>query len=332
MGDYYREVISVSHKYSVQEALEKQIEDALVQMKNAAFCTVIEYGELVAQGALVMKHPFEDDGVFQDRHPCHPLALDKRIRRIYAADTIRDCSQLLRESLRCDLLDGIHKGLFDCSAAVRHSLAQALLHLDSAESIPYLEELLHSETESRMVLRSARLALQNSRLSLSEGTPTTGRVILLFSRREDLIERLNVVAGSTGCSLYLPRRKSDGMSLMSGVIQIIDRWFMGEEQWHDWCQNLIQQRTERDCPPDEKELRPVCAKYHAGNPFLVIIDRNMEASVTRFQHPPIDPGKLFYVEGGPDDLVGELVYRALTHGDLTMENICDTVNDRRMVW
>jgi len=309
--------------------IETVIEQALQEIEYGTFCSVQQYAEFLHNGVLKRKNLFEDDLVFQEKYPEHPLSMHNRSQRIKGADTIRDTARKLRAPLRQDLLDRIHRVLFDCSATVRHSLSQALLCMDSETSIPHLKEIVNNEAESKMVLRTAKLALLNSQMSLADYMPAKRKLILLVSRREDLIEKLLEVADKTGSELYIPRRDFSELIAWSSAVQVVDRWFMGEDNWSVFCEYLRQVNTEEDISPIAADPDAALGQELHDHSALIITDHHVNRSRERFQSPLKPPNTVFYLEGGPDDLVGELVYRILSNGSVDFENVCDTVNRRR---
>lgn len=312
------------------DALETIIEDALQQIESGEFYTMQHYAELVSAGVLKKKRFFEDDFGFQAKYPDHPLSRQNISKRMAGADAIRDAAKQLRAPLSQKLLDRLHRALFDCSGAVRHSIARALLRMDSETSIPHLEELINIETGSKMVLRTAKLALLNSRMSLEGYAPAEDKLIVLVSREENLIERLHEVAESTGHRLYMPRRDFSELSALRSVVQIVDRWYMGEDNWNAYCEHLRQVNTEssRHLLAAEPDMLPGEAVH--DHSLLLIVDHSMKSSLERFQRPLKPQGTLFYLEGGSDDLVGELVQRALTGKNMDFDDIVKTVNMERM--
>lgn len=118
-------------------------------MTKREFDTAAENGEMAKPGT------WFDDLRFQNEHPNHPLAMKNRGARMSAADTIARCSEPFAE----EDLERIHQHLFDCCAAVRLSLAKALMRCGDHRSIPYLEDLKSEEDESKAVASLAEIAL-----------------------------------------------------------------------------------------------------------------------------------------------------------------------------
>lgn len=119
------------------------------------FMTVSDYAAAVESRDLPRHGQWEDDRKFQAQNPDHPLAMDNRFPRIAAADRLRD----YKDKLPQEVLNKAHAHLFDCCAAVRLSLVQAVMHSDSETSIPFLKRLADTEAESQQVKNMARIAL-----------------------------------------------------------------------------------------------------------------------------------------------------------------------------
>ncbi len=137
------------------ESLQKMVN----RLKSYSFCTIDEYLGMVAGGEIVKKENLVDDIQFQLENPSHPLASDFRFGRIKYADQIRDKAKKMKENIPDETLLNIHEILFDCCAAVRLSIAQALSYIGTEASIPYLKRLLDEEPESKMVREGTREAL-----------------------------------------------------------------------------------------------------------------------------------------------------------------------------
>jgi len=143
---------------------ESALMEAVAKIYNSLFMTMSDYEQKIAQGLLVRKKMWEDDFKFLSNNPDHPLAYIVGGSRMSGADAIRNISRKLNHSLPADILQEVHKQLFDCNAAVSLSLAQALFYEGSAESAGVLEELLAQETASNMVKNAASMALRRCRM------------------------------------------------------------------------------------------------------------------------------------------------------------------------
>lgn len=133
-------------------AILSDLEKNFMTMEQLA--TAGEAGELVIQ-----KGPWAYDSQFQKMYPEHPMS-SGRYTRIKAADTILSLSTEMKEPFQPDILDNLHISLFDCCAAVRLSIAKALYNGGNIDSIPYIQELIKCENESKMVLEQARDTLE----------------------------------------------------------------------------------------------------------------------------------------------------------------------------
>jgi hypothetical protein len=142
-------------RYKLFERMENDIN----WLKANSFCTIDQYNELIARGVLVKKGILEDDFRFESLYPDHPMAVSKQMERIKTADDILRCARNIRGELPEKILSQLHEILFDCCAAVRDSISQALFHIGSLSSIPYLQALVDSEKDSKIVLENAKAAL-----------------------------------------------------------------------------------------------------------------------------------------------------------------------------
>ncbi len=101
--------------------------------------SIIAYNKAVETGALVKKPVLADDREFYGENPGHPLASENRFKRISAADEISDYAKEKKKPFPQKLLIRIHRSLFDCCAAVRHSAAAVIFYAGNVTSIPCLE-------------------------------------------------------------------------------------------------------------------------------------------------------------------------------------------------
>jgi len=108
---------------------------------------------------IIEEGPFGYDHTFMMKYPEHPMSRG-RFTRINGADQIMRLSKEREHPYPESVLEHIHISLFDCCAAVRHSLAIALYNAGNVSSIPLLETLIEQETESKMVKEEAEKSLQ----------------------------------------------------------------------------------------------------------------------------------------------------------------------------
>ncbi len=135
-----------------------EMEKAVIDL-NWKFMSIEDYNQAVDAGELVRKPKLTDDMAFFLKYPEHPMAGENRFKRIRAADIIRDYGKNLKGELPQNLLDKVHVALFDCCAAVRHSIAGGLFYSGNDTSIPFLMRLLETEKESPIVKKTAEVAL-----------------------------------------------------------------------------------------------------------------------------------------------------------------------------
>lgn len=115
------------------------------------FMSMQELDRAGRNGELIIKKgPWGYDYEFQQKYPEHPMSAG-RYGRIKTADSIRDLGRDLNDPLPAEVLEKLHRSLFDCCATVRLSIAEALYNVGDSSSIPFLKELAEYETESNMV-------------------------------------------------------------------------------------------------------------------------------------------------------------------------------------
>lgn len=220
------------------EPLIDTIKQSLNRIWANKFMLIDEYNRRVESGALATRRWFNDDRVFQKQNPDHPLAGGHRFARIEAADAIRDASRQINRPLQESILADLHKALFDCCAAVRLSLAQALFFVGGPQSIPTIERLIQIESESRMVKGAARVALERCRMRDPARVWTDGKVAMVVTDNMDLVLKLMEIARRYPFRLLIPDPPFRELTTVRSEVQIIDRWYMGKDVWDMYCEHL----------------------------------------------------------------------------------------------
>ncbi len=161
----------------------------LVTDLGVGFMDWADYDAAVRVGMPAHRPCVTDEKAFQAQYPDHPLNYYNRSRRIAAADAILRAARERPNSFPEDVLRSIHRVLFDCSAIVRDSLAQALFLAGDESSVAPLTELLRLETESdligrsEMVSRHARAAVGRcaARGGIRSAQPGKKRILVISS-------------------------------------------------------------------------------------------------------------------------------------------------------
>ncbi len=312
-----------------QEQL-KIIGNALDDLFDSCFVSMQDYADLVDQKKLVKKGMWEDDYAFQAKYPDHPLASDNRGKRIKAADIVRDEFMALQEPLPEELLERVHASLFDCSAAVRLSLAHALFYCGSRQSISYLEQLLNEESESKMVGEYAGIALERCRMWGIEQLPEGKKAIMLVSKDIQLAIVLQKLAEKAGAYLYMPQYNYTELIAWSSktAVQVIDRWLMGRVGWNMLCDFLAEVNdTSVEYPIKDDDGEVLFEEPIYDHTPLIITDWHLEKSLKEFKDPDKPKDKLFYIEGGSHDVVKKLVEYILQGKELNLDKINSEMNE-----
>ena len=94
-----------------------------------------------------------------------------RVKRIDAAETIREIIVKNPNSITKHNLDLLNKAVFDCCAPVRLVIVQALGLLSQIESLDNLQRLLEIEDESDSVKKATQEAIRviKGELKINEG-------------------------------------------------------------------------------------------------------------------------------------------------------------------
>jgi hypothetical protein len=314
------------------EKINQIISDALNNLFAARFLSMHDYNELITGGQLVRKGNYVDDRAFYNANPGHPLAGENRHRRIDAADTIRDQAAVLQKPLPVELLDKLYPALFDCCAAVRHTLAHALFYCGAEQSAPHLEKLLAEETESKMVREYTTVALERCRMRSLKQLPEGKKVIMLVSKNIQLYIALQKLAERECAYLYMPQHNYSELIAWSSAsaVQIIDRLLMGEDNWNAFCDYLEDvNQAGVEYPIRDSSGEVLFEEPNYDHTPLIIIDANLRASREKLRNPNKPNNKNFGVEGGSIDLVEKLVIHFLQGKEVDFAAIVNECNEGR---
>jgi hypothetical protein len=139
--------------------ISSEITEALQGLEQR-FMSMEELTKAGEKGSLLIQHgPFHYDHEFQQMYPDHPMS-GARYERIEAADNIRNLSRERQSPFPSEVLERLHRSLFDCCATVRLSIAEALSYAGDQGSIDFLERLAKEEKDSPMVRQQVETTLQ----------------------------------------------------------------------------------------------------------------------------------------------------------------------------
>jgi DNA-binding Lrp family transcriptional regulator len=142
-------LLGISGQYSHEKTQEWK---SSLKMLFLGFMNIYRYTSSIQNGIIpAYRYLVDDDDTFSGKYPDHPLSIGNRIARIKAADFFRDQARNCNVSFDIRTLRILHKALFDCCAAVRLSIAEALCHNADIFSISSLQELYDDEQESAAV-------------------------------------------------------------------------------------------------------------------------------------------------------------------------------------
>jgi len=305
------------------------IADALRQLLRSNFLSMKDYRKLVSSGKLVAKKTWEDDYDFQQLYPDHPLSSVNRFNRIHLADLIRDNAKTVQDVLPEEILGMLHDTLFDCCAAVRHSLAYALFCGGSRRSAYYLGKLLEEESESKMVRECALIGRE--RCLKREGTRYhNAQMVQLVSNDIDLAAAILAITELEGAKLVMPDHNYSELIAWSSTIKIVDRWLMGKESWDTYCSYLDDMNeTKTNYPLKDEDGSILMEEPIFDYTPLVIIDSCLKESMRVFKEPNKPKDKVFYVEGGRVDVVAKITQFALQGRPLDLHELNREINQAR---
>jgi len=243
-----------------EEKIEYKIEKAIIDL-TWKFMSVEDYSQAVDTGALVRKPVLTDDLEFFSNYPDHPMAGENRFKRIRAADIIREYSRNLKGELPQNLLDKVHDALFDCCAAVRHSIAAGLFYGGNDTSIPFLMRLLETEKESPIVKKTAEVAF----FRIKPQYPFPKEDTLVFaSDNINLAIEINDFCKENNKKIFFPEPSSPDIIAIPFFVLLVDRNFIGKSAWEDYCDYS----NDDDTP-------------------VIIIDSNLKQSMEKYPVRPV---------------------------------------------
>lgn len=316
MNDFYNSI----------EIIRENIQDLF----SNQFMTTDEYKVKVESGYLVKMKMFESDYVFQEKHPDHPLASDNRFARIRAADKIRDIAKEINQQVTDDVLDDIHRALFDCSATVRHSLAIALFYIGSHASTAFLNELLSQEKDSKLICEAARSAIARCTMRNKFSLLSRNKLIILISKDLELMELMLQISGDKGYQLYMPDSNFIETITRPCALQIFDRSDLGKEAWDAYCEYLRNVNDESDTYPimeEKSEDQPKESTYDHSP--LIIVDKLLHITSKEYQDPIKPIGRVFHLGGTPIDLIEVIANKLLDGQTIDFVEVVNEVNRKR---
>lgn len=214
-----------------EEKIECKLDKAIIDL-IWKFMSIEDYNQAVDAGELVRKPRLTDDMKFFLKYPDHPMAGENRFKRIRGADTIRDYSKNLKGELPQKLLDKVHDALFDCCAAVRHSIAGVLFYSGNDTSIPFLMRLLDTEKESKIVKKTAEVAL----FRIKPQYPFPKEDTLVFASDSiNLAIEVNNFCKENNKKIFFPEPGSPDIVAMPFFVMVVDRNYIGKSAWEDYC-------------------------------------------------------------------------------------------------
>ncbi|MDD2497693.1 MAG: hypothetical protein PHY90_06130 [Desulfitobacteriaceae bacterium] len=190
----------------------EKLAEALLGLEQR-FMNMEELTKAGEEGKLIIKSgPFGYDSEFQQMYPDHPMS-EKRYERIEAADAIRNLARERKNPFPAEVLNKLHISLFDCCAAVRLSIAEALTVAGDKSSIAYLERLEQEEKDSPMVMEQVKTALEQLRESYD-----------LYTKERVVCDTISALQGDIGSLYQAPfinwrgKTKDDNQQLFTEVI------------------------------------------------------------------------------------------------------------------
>lgn len=152
----------------------QNIDDTLSKLSKLTM-SVYELDEKIKNGIFAPEPPgLFDSFKFEDENPGHPLCETEKSERMMLADTIRNIVSKNPDAINDVQLKNIHKIVFDCCAAIRLSIVEAIGLIGRKESIVILEKILQDDictidTKSVKMATIEAIKVINGELKVNEG-------------------------------------------------------------------------------------------------------------------------------------------------------------------
>lgn len=235
------------------EQVATNLRTALEQIESS-WMHHAEYQRQVAAGGLADYEKLVyglGDRKFEQLHPSHPLADKNRTSRMGAADYIRDTAAKRLKPFPETIRKTIGELMFDCSGAVRHSLATAMYHAGNHRSMQRLQELAQMEQNSAMVRDTAAVAALRcwQRGVDCKRVPLEQPSVSIVSADVNLAIELDRLSKKMGFRLLFPEPVTSDLFVFPASVRIVNRRALGQTAWRYYLDFL----EERNRPLGEDE-------------------------------------------------------------------------------
>ena len=319
--DYYRRNYPLDWRRIMDnekpETVSLTLSTALENLASSSV-TLEEYRVRMASGQLENYAQLSfslGDRKFEQLYPEHPMAERNRLVRIGAADYIRDIAATRLSPLPETVLDKIHVLLFDCSGAVRHSLATALYHAGNHSSVTVLKKLMQEEPNSQIVRETAEVAALRcwQREGGDKYVPMEKPALALVSSNLQLAIEMNRLAQKVDYQLIFPEPQTPDLFVFPAVVRVVNRRDLGMEGWNTYIHFL----QELARPFSEEELNNLCLEQTEREELtkdevpLVLIDGFLPEEEAAWGTLPCSIGHVYRAEEWMTDWIVEKVWNCI---------------------
>lgn len=315
--DYYRRQYPLDWRRIMDnekpETVSLTLSTALENLASSSV-TLEEYCVRMASGQIANYAELSfslGDRKFEQLYPEHPLAERNRLIRIGAADHIRDIAATRLSPFPEMVLDKLHILLFDCSGAVRHSLATALYHAGNHSSVAVLKKLMQEEPNSQIVRETAEVAALRcwQREGGDKYVPMEKPALALVSSNLQLAIEMNRLAQKVEYQLIFPEPQTPDLFVFPAVVRVVNRRDLGMEGWNTYIHFL----QELARPFSEEELNNLCLEQTEREELtkdevpLILIDGFLPEEEAAWGTLPCSIGPVYRAEEWMTDWIVEKV-------------------------
>jgi len=147
--------------------------DNVLQNLSLRFLSLQKYDEALPIGKNIGLKEYADVPKLHSLYSNNPLTFNNKYIRMSNTDAILKVAHIKSSKITQEVLDTLHKHIFDSSAAFRLALVQSLLCVGNSTSIQSINQLYSIEKESTAVRNTCEIVLYkilNNKAFLDAGT------------------------------------------------------------------------------------------------------------------------------------------------------------------
>ncbi|MGV8981333.1 hypothetical protein [Clostridium sp.] len=133
--------------------------DNVLPNLSLRFMSLQQYDEVIKLKKFKETEGYDNVPQLHTLYPSYPTIYDGKTIRIGTTDTILKIAHVNSSKITQEVLDTLHKHIFDYSAAFRLALVQSLLCVGNSSSLTPIHQLLTIEKESMAIRNTCEIVL-----------------------------------------------------------------------------------------------------------------------------------------------------------------------------